>query len=529
MCFERETVNKKDGCPLFFSLFFSPFSCVFFVHMGKLTRDAIATHSQAKTLMAQGLRDLAAEKLARLCKLDPTNADALFDYGVLLTQLGRAADAVHALSRLVTLVPECGRSRAAFADALRRAGEVDASAQQSREAASLRPRDAWVRLVCAVSLQTCARFAEAEQEYRAALEIDSRYAAAATGLGRTLLRMGKVGEALAVADQILRVGSGDADAHHLRGQALLALGDWDRGWADYEMRLDSESFQTIPRLAVPRWRGEVIAGENLLVQADEGIGDAIQLSRYLPRLAEQRVHVILACQRDVRELLATAGGLWHIVREEEPLPHIHRWVSIGSLGALFGATPGNVPREVPYLKADASILDRWRQRLAAISPRPRERVVNVGIVWAGNPLHQNDRARSCSLEQFFPLSQVPGVRLLSLQRGVAAESLSVAPEHIRITSLGGELNGFSETAGLMEALDLLISVDTSVVHAAGALGRPVWNLLEYGPDWRWMRDRTNTPWYPTMRLFRQPKLYDWPSVFEDVRASLESLVHESQQ
>jgi hypothetical protein len=258
-----------------------------------------------------------------------------------------------------------------------------------------------------------------------------------------------------------------------------------------------------------------LEAHTLLLYTDEGFGDALQFIRYLPLLAQRCGKIIIACRPELPRLLRTMADGCEIVALGQPLPAFDFHCSLLSLPHVFGMTLANIPATVPYLQADAEDTARWRRRLADHSP-----IVNVGLAWAGSSTNKNDRNRSMKLARLAPLGQVPGVRFISLQKGEAAAESKTPPARMEVVDWTEELKDFADTAALIANLDLVIAVDTAVAHLAGAMGKPVWTLLPLVPDWRWLLEREDSPWYPSMRLFRQPSWGDWDSVITRVADSL---------
>jgi hypothetical protein len=299
---------------------------------------------------------------------------------------------------------------------------------------------------------------------------------------------------------------------------LLLLGRLAEGFAEYEHRLAPRPAH-IP--GPPVWRGEPLEGWTILLHAEQGIGDTIQFVRYLPEVARRGAgRVLLAAPPTFARLLAGLPGLDALVRPEdraEVRAHVH--CPLLSLPHVLGTTTvETIPAPTPYLRAEPAALTRWRERLADL------RGLRVGLVWAGNPRHQNDRNRSIAPERLAPLLRVRGVSWVSLQLGAPVERLrEQAPEGAVLVDIAPELTDLAETAAAIVQLDLVVAVDTAVAHLAGALGRPVWVLLPAVPDWRWLLGREDSPWYSTMRLFRQQRAGDWDGVVARIAAALEAL------
>jgi hypothetical protein len=261
-----------------------------------------------------------------------------------------------------------------------------------------------------------------------------------------------------------------------------------------------------------------LEGRTLLLHSEQGFGDALQFIRYLPLVARRGARVFVECQEALQRLVQTMSADSTVVARGRPLPPFDVHCPLLSLPRLFATDLASIPRDVPYLHADAAEAGVWRERLADASAS-----LKVGLVWAGRPTHANDRNRTMKLAGFAPLARIPGVRFVSLQKGDAAAEAKSPPEGMELSDPTEELHDFADTAALVAALDLVIAVDTSVVHLAGALGKPVWVLLPFAPDFRWLLGRSDSPWYPTMRLFRQQRAGEWDYVIAEVRSQLEAL------
>jgi tetratricopeptide (TPR) repeat protein len=482
--------------------------------------DVLSLYAAARSAAQLGRDAQAAECLQRLTQLQPNSATTWADFGIVLTRLNQLPQSVEALQRSIA-IESTGHALTGLSDALRQLNRVDEATEPARRGAELQPEVAWAQIAYGNVLQVLARFDEAVDHYRKALAIEPGHFDAINNLGLTLLKMGQPVEALKTWDEAVEKHPDNANLRANRSLAILTLGNLARGFAEYESRFESLAFRSTPQPSKPRWRGEDVRGKTILLSSEQGLGDTIHFARYVPMIAQTGARVVIACPPEIKDLLLTVKGVAEVRSRGDADPQFDYWVPMASLPFHFKTTLENVPAEVPYLHADAARIEKWRSRLAG------EGIFKVGIVWAGSPLHQNDRSRTCRLEQFFPLARIEGVRLFSLQKGPAAQAVLGAPAELKLTALGDELRDFSDTAAVLEALDLLIAVDTSVVHLAGALGRPVWTLLAHGPDWRWLMEREDSPWYPTMRLIRQPKVHDWKSVFERLERELRAHVEKS--
>jgi tetratricopeptide (TPR) repeat protein len=357
---------------------------------------------------------------------------------------------------------------------------------------------------------------EAEECYRKALELNPDYAAAHINLANVLLKLGQQEE---------------MKRHYLRGLALdpespggqynLALsclreGNFREGWQRHEWRWDFRELSLRRRAFIqPQWKGQPLHGETILLHAEQGLGDTLHFVRYIPLAAARGAHVILEVQPRLRRLLGNIEGAGHVLARGEPLPEFAFHCPLMSLPLAFDTTLETIPSATPYVHADASaIAAAWQQY-----PRRKEEL-RVGLAWAGNPQYKSDEQRSTTLETLLPLAEVQGVTFFSLQFGPATAQIDLTRARFPIIDACSHHKDFAETAALAATLDLVLSVDTSVAHLAGAMGLPVWILLPHLADWRWLERRNDSPWYPTARLFRQPTPGDWKSLAENVRDEL---------
>jgi tetratricopeptide (TPR) repeat protein len=299
-----------------------------------------------------------------------------------------------------------------------------------------------------------------------------------------------------------------------RALTLLTAGRFDEGWPDYEFRgLKEGDAVYAPEHPAPRWNGESIAGKKLLVAGEQGLGDVIQFVRYLPVLAAEAADVTLATRPALHRIIAGGIGRVRLSEKMDAAEHFDYQIRLLSIPGVLGTNAATIPHEVPYLRAESEHTARWRARLPAGDFR-------IGIHWQGNREYGADHRRSFALGYFAMLAGIPGVELISLQKGDGLEQLSGLPSDMIVHTLGDDFDSgpdaFIDTAAVMQELDLVVSSDSAIVHLAGALGRPVWILLAHLPDWRWFLEREDSPWYPTARLFRQKTSGDWGDVFRRV-------------
>lgn len=481
-----------------------------------------AIASLNRGLECQAHEDLpAAERcFRRAVELDGGLYQAHGSLGTTLMAQGRLAEAAACFRRALAICPNDPVSHYNLGTVFEAEGAWAWAEGSYRTAVENDPGFAEAHNNLGVALHEQGRSVEAIVCYQRALACRPRFADAYNNYGAALQSLGEHGAALGCYERAASIRPDFAWAHVNLAMEAMLLGDVKRGRQEYEWRYG------IPELSPgcgdrPLWDGHALKHETLLVRAEQGAGDTLQFARYLPGAKERASHVVMECQRGLRALLQAANPGIEVVERVEggvdsvvPCDFV---VGLLSLPRVLQAEPDALADAVPYLRADEGRREIWAARLTGGKAK------RVGIVWAGSPTHRNDKNRSCSLADFAALADVPGLSYYSLQKGDAAKQAEAPPEGLDVVDLSGELHDFADTAAALACLDLVITVDTSTAHLAGALGTPVWTLLPFSPDWRWMLDRSDSPWYPSMRLFRQPKPGDWQSVFADVAAALSTL------
>ncbi|HEY9805411.1 MAG TPA: tetratricopeptide repeat protein, partial [Candidatus Obscuribacterales bacterium] len=397
------------------------------------------------------------------------------------------------------------------------AGYIDEAIAHYRQAIALKPDSADAYNNLGLALLANGEYAAAVASYQQAIALNANYAEAYNNLGHALRHQGKVAEAIAAYDQAIGLKPEFVSPHWNRSLALLLGGDLQQGFAEYEWRWRREGKQLRP-FPQPLWDGSDLAGRRILLYAEQGFGDTIQFIRYATWVAERGGQVVVECQAPLVRLVQTVPGVQTVVPQGEALPAFEVQRPLMSLPWLHGTTLETVPATVPYLQVPNSS--------TASLNTPLGTQLKVGFVWSGNPENRNNRNRSCTTADFRPLLDIPGVTLYSLQKAAQPEELAQLGEvGYRLQDLSPQLQDFGDTAAAIAQLDLVITVDTAVAHLAGALGKPVWVLLSFAPDWRWMLEREDTPWYPTMRLFRQAEFGDWAGVFTRVVTALQEALN----
>jgi tetratricopeptide (TPR) repeat protein len=479
-----------------------------------------ALHNLGVALAQVGRHAEAVRGLEEALRLKPDYVEALFNLGTTLKELGRHDEAVPRLREALRLKPDHGGALNNLGLTLVEAGRPAEAVPFLRQAARLTPALKEAHNNLGLALADLGRFAEAEACYERALALGPAYVEAHTNLGSACKEQGRLEEALTCYQVALWLHPESATAHYNRSLAWLQQGDYEQGWAEYEWRWKRR--QARPRLFDrPRWDGSPLAGRTALLWCEQGLGDTLHFVRYAALVKAKGGAVVLECPAPLVPLLSGCPGVDRLVAEKTPLPAYDVQAALLSLPHLLGTTLATVPAAVPYLHADPARVEAWRGRLGAGGD------FRVGIIWQGNPRHQWDRHRSAPLVSFAPLARLPGVRLYSLQKGPGTEQLAAAGRRLGVAALPAELDAeggaFLDTAAVMKTLDLVVTVDTAAAHLAGALGVPVWVAVSQVSDWRWLLGREDTPWYPTMRLFRQERLGEWGPVFERMAAELRYL------
>ena len=379
------------------------------------------------------------------------------------------------------------------------------------------PRDTAALVEKGIVHLTLNQPAAAEHVFAKTLLIDPELAPAWQGLGKALFDQCHTEGAIDAFDNAEAFDAVPALARYHRGMVLLRAGKWAKGWQDYESRLAVPAFghRTFTQ---PRWDGKPLAGRRLLVLCEQGYGDVFQFVRYVTLLDRQDGKIIFECPADLAGLLKPVLGNANVVMlrgRGPPTSEFDCYVTLLSLPACLKTNLRTVPRDVPYLQTDAGKVAYWQKELTGPG-------LKVGIAWAGRPTHPQDAERSCDPEYLAPLAEIPGVTLYGLQKDKQHRDWLPGLGQF-VTDLVPQIMSFDETAAVIANLDLVISVDTSIVHLAGAMARPVWVMLPYSPDWRWLLKHTDSPWYPTARLFRQREIGNWPGVISHVAKALNTL------
>jgi Flp pilus assembly protein TadD len=398
------------------------------------------------------------------------------------------------------------------------AGDPEKGVVSLRRAIELRPGNAtWyahLSSLCRATYQTEEALAAGQESIR----LDANNPEHLVNLSLVFIDVDDRDRAIACLLRALGLKHDHADGHLAMAQNLLAMGDFDPGWMEYEWRNLTEAGKaTMPAMTSAPWNGMKIPTGRLLLVGDQGYGDTIQFARYIPMAAERCQELILGCSAEMGPLLANIPGVAQYCHRWTDVPGHAAHCRLSSLPYLFHTQLDTIPRQIPYMKADPARIAHWKGRLDATLPAGAKR---IGLAWAGRPTHPNDRRRSIALAQLASLANVGPAAFVSLQKPMPARDMETIARFAGMTNLADDLTDFGETAALIENLDLIITVDTSMGHLAGALGKPAWILIPKAADWRWMLDRDDSPWYPSVRLFRQQNPGNWDGPIASLRLAL---------
>lgn len=466
-------------------------------------------HKQPQKSVDSGKKPAWTESL-------PEKARRSFEQAVMKHSEGLFDEAVNLYSVALSVVPDDPVILTNLGVALRSQDKFTASEVCYRRALEVKPESpgSWSNL--GNVLRRMGRLKESVACHRKAVELDKKFIDGYYNMALVLQDMGRLDESIRIFDFCLKHKPGNVNINWDRALALLSKGDFLNGFEAYEYRWKREELRE-RHFRQPLWDGTPLEGKHIYLYSEQGFGDTLNFCRYVPEVAKAGGRVVLECQPELKTLLAGLDGLEGIATPGDPLPEFDVQAPLLSLPRIMKHELDTIPSKCPYISPPD---------LAGFPIHiPAGTVKKIGIVWAGKPTHKNDHNRSVSIENFLPFAAIPGVTLYSLQKGPEAVQREKYACGVLIRDLGGGCEDFADTAKVMHQLDLIITVDTSVAHLAGGLGLPVWVAVPYNADWRWMRKRTDSPWYPSMTLFRQKKPGRWESVFETMLSRFKSELH----
>jgi tetratricopeptide (TPR) repeat protein len=475
-----------------------------------------ARNNLGVALQKRGLLDEAIEQYQTLLAHDPDFSDARMNLGATLASMKRYNEALLVFREEIARHPDNATAHFGEGNALRELKRFDEALASLRRAIKLNPRHFEAHVNLGTTLGVFGRFEEAEAAYRHALTLrdDPQIHVC---VGAAIGSQGRFNEEAPYYRHALALSPGHADAQHNLALMHLRRGEFREGWALHEVRWRSSKYTPIVIPGVPQWRGEPLEGRTLLLVGEQGHGDQLQFCRYATVLAQMGASVDALVPQNIAELVQSVKGVRRTVVDATNGDYDF-WTPTMSVPHLLSDIVPDVLAEIPYLSVSAERIGEWPARVAALAGGRRR----VGVVWAGSPGFANDRYRSMPFAALAPLADLPGIEWFSLQKGPARDQLAGSTSAMKPHDLTDQIHDFADTAALIEQLDLVLTVDTSVAHLAGALGKPVWVFLPANYDWRWMLDRDDSPWYPTLRLFKQTTLGDWTEPVQRAKAVLGS-------
>ena len=488
--------------------------------VAKRPREARALHMLGVAHAQRGEHGRAQELLERASREAPRDAAILTDLATLLVMTNRSADALPLLDKALKLQPGLRQTSFYRGVALKNLNRPQEALATFDQLTAAEPGNALFQHNRASLLIQFDRLEEAGAIVEKLLAQQPNAPPVLQLKSLVLAGQGRLAEAVATCDRILALNPQAEESRYNRGVFKLRAGDFAGGWPDYESRWKRPGFKLAsPAPNVPTWTGEPLAGKSLLVFAEQGFGDAMHFGRYAPLAAALGAEVTFHVPRRLVRLTQTLSDKVRVVGAIDPAQRFDYQIPLLSMPLRLGTDLSNMPDKVPYLTAEGERVGRWREAIGATGYR-------IGIAWQGNPEAEFDKSRSMRLREFFPVSQVEGVRLISLQKNFGAEQVQELPPEMKVETPGGDFDAgpdaFLDTAAIMQHLDAVIAPNTAIAHLAGALARPVLIPLDSNSDWRWLTERTDSPWYPTARLFRQQTPGVWTDVFGRIADDLRS-------
>jgi Flp pilus assembly protein TadD len=502
----------------------------------KVADDLAIKYRNHAILLSQEGRFAESEACSReALRLRPDDVDVLNELGAAVWRQGRPAEAEAIYLQACQIKSDDFRILTNLGLALYDQGRIDEAGDSYRRALQARPETFDAQMNLGIVLSDQGKFDEAMDWLRAAQALRPDSAEILQNLGMNLGRQGRWDEAIDYYEQALRQRPDFPEVHRNLAYALLCCGDYERGWPEHEWRLKCHPYPG-HRINRTFWNGDDLHGRAILLHTEQGFGDTLQFIRFAPIVKRRAGRVLVLCPTPLLQLVARCDGVDLAFDGSSYEPDCHAHAPLLSLPAILGTTLDTIPTQVPYLITDRVLVEHWRSELAKVIGMDRggraessdgsglgrpARPFLIGIAWQGNPAHRTDRWRSFPLASFAPLAELPGVKLISLQTDHGLDQLKAAGRPFSIVDLPGRRGrDFMETAAIMTHLDLVITPDTAVAHLAGGLSRRVWVGLCAVDEWRWPAGREDSPWYPTMRLFRQTKLGEWDSVFRRMTGAL---------
>jgi tetratricopeptide (TPR) repeat protein len=482
-------------------------------------QDADIYFNLGNTFVMKRQLDEAINCYKKAIQYNPNLAAAYNNLGNTFQEQKRYNEAITHYQIALQINPDLADAHLNLGNIYLEKGQYNEAIKHYQETLKLNPSHFESYLNLGTIFQKQGKLDEAITCYQKAIKFNPQFAGNYYNLGIAFQDKRLLDEALGAYKKTIEFDPEFAEAHFSISWINLLLGNFKEGWKGYEWRWKlKEAYQR--NFSQLMWDGSDIRGCTILLHAEQGFGDTIQFIRYAPLVAQRGAKVIVECQKELTSLLKNTEGINQIVSYGEPLPDFDIQCPLLSLPLVFNTTLESIPAKIPYISADPLSIEKWKGRIKIDKEK-----TTIGLVWAGSTTTRKEGYYSCSLEAFAPFAHLNNITLYSLQKGQASEQVAKPPNGMKLIDYTEEIHDFSDTAAFIINLDLIISVDTAVAHLAGAIGRPVWTLLRFSPEWRWMLDRMDSPWYPTMRLFRQPAPGDWGCVIGKVFNQLQTLIH----
>ena len=451
--------------------------------------------------------------------LDSKLAAAYNDLGAIYQSLDQIEEAVTQYQKALSLHPNFTEANYNLGNAFKELGRWPEAVIYSQKAIELDPSIPEAHYTLGIVFYAQDQVEEAIRCWQKTVQLNPGHQDAYNNMGVAFQDKLELDKAQKCFQKAILNNPDFSEAHWNKSLCHLLAGNFPEGWKEYQWRFRINDIFFNRHFTQPLWDGGDLNGKRILLYAEQAFGDTIQFIRYVPLVVKQGGRVFVECQEDLFPLLEPMKGIERLIKHGQPLPDFDIHCPLLSLPLAFKNTLEDIPLDIPYLSVSPDLVQKWHQSLAADQSDKK-----IGLVWAGRPTHKKDRKRSLALETLAPLAEIPGIIFYSLQKGEAAQQAQNKPNGMKLVDVAEDLVDFTETGALIENLDLVIAVDTAVAHLAGALGRPVWTLLPYSPDWRWLLNREDSPWYPSMRLFRQPSPEGWTSVILSVRDCLLKII-----
>ena len=458
----------------------------------------------------------AGSLCAQVLAQDPNNVDALQLQSLVEAGSDRLDSAIALINRAISIKPLAADYFVNLGEFQRRLGKLDAAQASIERAITLQPDHAAAHYNLGIVLEDQSKNDEAMAQFHRAVALDKNLAEAHLRIGNEFRRLRRFDDSMKAFERAIAARPRFPESHWNYSLLLLQYGDLKRGWAEYEWRRRIASLCPPRNFPQPQWMGQPLSGQRVFLHIEQAFGDMIQFARFAPLVADRGGRVLLQSPPELAGLFAGLRGIEQIVPIKESIPPFDLHCPLLSLGQIFCPDLHHIPKDIPYLNPEPALVERWK-----IKMEPYDRKLKAGLAWSGRRMIADGGIRSIPTSLLAPLAGVDDVVFFCVQ---PHDPDAEAPPELPLVDWRADLRDFAQTAALMANLDLVISIDTAAAHLAGALGRPVWNLLLHYADWRWLLDRQDSPWYPTMRLFRQPKEGDWETVIHQVTGELKNEV-----